>query len=401
MTDDDLYRDKRDAFLAKLNQFRILCGKPSFRQISAISERLGELYGDRGRSHDVLTTTALSDILGGRRQGAPTWEKVAAFVLSCQRFGYETRALDKDPGPAGLQDWLDLLTAIQDPADQRVDDDHPDSAPLRPATDTADEDADLEVASLEEGAHEPASPTIQDPSHPPSPGNATPAAGVAQDGHTAGAPLPGQGAYGLSLTAARYLALFGVHAVDLLNSAEETCDSDAAARLGVLLTCIGCPAEARAWLEIADRGGDVMARALLNTDGAYRCGLAAEFAFELALQEDRHSGEITPPDPDTPAEVYGAASARCDHAGAAYWMAARHLARGDQENAAYWFNLAARRGHRFARNRFNEIHEQIWAGAASQVSGELPIPLDWLEALASSTSDDCEGELPTPPGPLT
>jgi hypothetical protein len=373
MTNDDLYRDRLDAFLAKLNQLRVSCGKPSLRQISAISERLGDLYGARGRPHDVLTTTALSDILGGRRQGPPPWEKVAAFVLSCQRYGYETRALDHDPGLGTLPGWLDSLTAIEAPVAADVE-----------AGAATDAPAPLQ-SSLETTAGEPTIQGCPEPDHTDQPTGAAPPE-PAQGELDLDPAWPGQGARGLSLTAERYLTLFGTHAVDLLNSAEQNRDPDAAARLGILLTCAGCPAEAQAWLWTADRGGDVMARALLNADSAYRLGLAAEFAFELALQEGNQPWEIIP-DPDTPAEVYGVASARCNHAGAAYWMAARCLARGDQENAAYWFNLAARRGHRLASSRFNEIHEQLWAHALSQVSGELPIPLDWLVTDPSPTSD--------------
>jgi TPR repeat protein len=199
-----------------------------------------------------------------------------------------------------------------------------------------------------------------------------------------------------SLTAQRYRALFGPYAVDLLRNAEDDRDPDAAARLGILLTCDGYPAEAHAWLMMAEVGGDVMARALLNAEQAYRRGLAAEFAFEFALQEGNQPWEIIP-DPDTAAEVYGLASARCGHAGASYWMAARHHARGDQENAAYWFSQAAHLGHRHAGGKFDQIHEQIWARAQSSVSAEMPFPVEWLNNDRLTTDQDVsDQDVPAP-----
>src|SRR3954447_6967925 len=78
----------REVFLEQLNDFYVACGRPRYREIAAISERLDELYpldGDRKRDLPTLSPSGISEVLAGRRKNLPSAGWLAAFVLSCQR----------------------------------------------------------------------------------------------------------------------------------------------------------------------------------------------------------------------------------------------------------------------------------------------------------------------------
>jgi hypothetical protein len=99
----------KDAFIAELVKFRTECGNPSYQQLADLSERLPQLYPSPAEAtgrHVTLSVTALSSTLKGRRKNMPAFNWVASFVLCCQRWAYEARATDTDPGTATLGGWL-------------------------------------------------------------------------------------------------------------------------------------------------------------------------------------------------------------------------------------------------------------------------------------------------------
>ncbi|HEU5156632.1 MAG TPA: hypothetical protein VFU43_06510 [Streptosporangiaceae bacterium] len=103
----------REDFLEQLNDFYAACGRPRYKEVAEISERLDDLYpleGDRRRDLPTLSPSGISEVLGGRRKNLPSAGWLAAFVLSCQRRAWELGALDKDPGVATLPDWQRRLT---------------------------------------------------------------------------------------------------------------------------------------------------------------------------------------------------------------------------------------------------------------------------------------------------
>ena len=403
----DPHPTQADAFIADLAAFRVSCGNPTLRQVSAMVDRLGDLYGPQYKKLPPLSVTALSDILGGRRRGLPSWERVLSIVLACQRHKVDTTGLPADPGVQVLPDWLERWTRAAD-------------ADLAEA-------AGLEVPQLlrnelvgnaggwgidaewdQETQHRvrqaiadrgccrspgPGDPLAQDPAHTSSTGRPIGSDLVlrvlANRGLThliAFDPSNIEPVYiggvvrrlrvltsdPLSLTAARYHDLFGDHALDLLRSAEAEHDCEAAARLGILLVCTECPVEAHAWLERAAHGGDVMALALLAAPAVFTRGLAVELAYEIALQEADRPWEIIP-DAETCAEVYGKAAADRGHPGAAHWLAVRHRARDDLAGAVRWFQQAVSAGHRQAAADLTVLQAQIRADQhESDLTAEIP-----------------------------
>lgn len=98
----------KDAFIAHLRAFHQECGGPSYRTLHRISAELPAIYHQQG---DVayllveLSRTAISEILGGKRKGLPSFDWVASFVLSCQRWAVEQGIIACDPGASTLADW--------------------------------------------------------------------------------------------------------------------------------------------------------------------------------------------------------------------------------------------------------------------------------------------------------
>jgi len=99
-----------------LNDFYATCGRPHYKEIAEISERLDDLYpleGDRKRDLPTLSPSGISEVLAGRRKNVPSAGWLAAFVLSCQRRATELGAFGADPGVSTLPDWQRKLTEAQ------------------------------------------------------------------------------------------------------------------------------------------------------------------------------------------------------------------------------------------------------------------------------------------------
>ncbi|HET9896539.1 MAG TPA: hypothetical protein VFQ44_16550 [Streptosporangiaceae bacterium] len=98
----------KGAFIAHLRAFRHECGLPSCRKLERISKDLRSLYpaeGDAAYLLIELSRTAISEILRGQRKGLPSFDWVASFVLSCQRFAVEQGIVARDPGTSTLPEW--------------------------------------------------------------------------------------------------------------------------------------------------------------------------------------------------------------------------------------------------------------------------------------------------------
>ncbi|MGI8334438.1 hypothetical protein ACRYCC_31185 [Actinomadura scrupuli] len=360
--------------IVELRSLRTTCGSPTYQQICDISERLGGLYG-HDHKFQPLSITTVSEILTGRRK--PKWERVRAFVLSCNRYAFESNGMEIDPGLDALPYWFGRLNAAADPsvepeagsvAGKPVPEAEPAPTPPHPH-----EELVLRVLAGR-GLVEPAPYGLQ-PDEP-----------IELDAllkqlriHTTDP---------LALTAGRYWDLFQhPHVVELLHAAHDRGDPEAAGRLAVLLICAGLSEEAHPWLERAAADGEPLATAMLHAQPAYRRGLAVEFAFELAVLDGSQPWEVTP-DPQTPAELYGRVAARCGLPGAAYWLAARHAGRRDVAGAAYWFTHAAEQGHHDATGRFEEIHHDIWAKIDPNAITVEDLSDEWATEPPPSAPDD-------------
>jgi hypothetical protein len=339
---EDLHDDVRLLdFVEKLKELRATCGGPSLRKIADTSGRLTALYGERYRDLPVLSPSALSNALNGRRKGPLSWDWVAAFVLSCQRWGWEAGALREaaDLGPGSLAVWRArwLDTTVDDPTAVEP---HPGDPTAGQAGHRTGEPADDPAAEPEGG----------------------PVGGKARPRDLA--------AMVDSLTARRYRDLFGEHGVDLLHAADDELDADAACRLGILLACHGSPSEATAWLQRPAAEDNGMALALVGTTESHLPGRAAEFAYELGQDEVGGRQPEAGRSPDV-SEVYFEAAARAGHVDACYRIAVRRRAAGKDADAVRWFARAARQGHRHAPGGLAEIEQQImWRGAPDMVPAE-------------------------------
>jgi hypothetical protein len=113
----------KGAFIADLKALHAQCGRPSYKSLADISQHLATLYPDpRGRDRRLrdLSVSAISEVLAGKRQGLPSSDWVASFVLCCQRRASETGVMSEDPGPASLPRWQAKLRAAHAAADGAV-----------------------------------------------------------------------------------------------------------------------------------------------------------------------------------------------------------------------------------------------------------------------------------------
>jgi hypothetical protein len=106
----------KDAFIADLNAFREDCGNPPSNKLAKLSRSLPRLYADaHGAERDLpcLSSTAICEILAGKRRRLPSADWVASFVLCCQRWAADIGARPDDPGTRSLPAWQARLRAAQ------------------------------------------------------------------------------------------------------------------------------------------------------------------------------------------------------------------------------------------------------------------------------------------------
>ena len=107
-TGTDTAGSAKDEFLVALREFRADCGVRSLRALSRISETLRALYPPPVNPPcelHPLSLTALSEILSGKRRAMPSFNWVASFVLSCQRYAVNDRRARRDQGTTILPHW--------------------------------------------------------------------------------------------------------------------------------------------------------------------------------------------------------------------------------------------------------------------------------------------------------
>ncbi len=107
-------------FFVALRQLLADCDDParpdraSYRALARVSDKLTKIYQppDDPPCHlHVLSLTAISEILSGKRQGMPSFDWVASFVLSCQRLAVKARLGRRDQGTTILSHWADIYAA--------------------------------------------------------------------------------------------------------------------------------------------------------------------------------------------------------------------------------------------------------------------------------------------------
>jgi hypothetical protein len=100
------------AYRAGLRELRKASGRPSCRKLAAASEKLPELYPDRDLP--TLSSTAISEVLNGKREGLPSASWVVSFVLCCQQLSEKVRGTKDKPDLGDVNHWLEKLQAAQD-----------------------------------------------------------------------------------------------------------------------------------------------------------------------------------------------------------------------------------------------------------------------------------------------
>jgi hypothetical protein len=112
--DGDRPGSAKDEFLVALREFRADCGVRSLRALTRVSETLRALYPAPANPPcelHPLSLTAVSEILSGKRQGLPSFNWVASFVLSCQRYAVDDRPGRRDQGTTILPHWHAIYSA--------------------------------------------------------------------------------------------------------------------------------------------------------------------------------------------------------------------------------------------------------------------------------------------------
>src|ERR1700722_8468248 len=112
------------AFIAELRALHKRCGKPAYKQLADISEKLSEFYpSPQGERYRLVTLSpaAISEILSRKRAKLPKLEWVFSFVLSCQRWAHRIGAAAEDPGLSSMPEWADRWVAAHgdDTTDRR------------------------------------------------------------------------------------------------------------------------------------------------------------------------------------------------------------------------------------------------------------------------------------------
>lgn len=110
----------KDELLVALRQLRADCvdrarpDQPSGRTLARVSADLAVLYRSR---EDLscrifaLSSTAISEVFSGKRQGLQSFDWVASYVLSCQRFAVQNRPARRDQGATILPHWASIYAA--------------------------------------------------------------------------------------------------------------------------------------------------------------------------------------------------------------------------------------------------------------------------------------------------
>lgn len=337
--------DELEEFLALLDRFRHACGRPSLRELSRVSEQVREAYGRQyPKLPAVLSLTALSDVLNGRRKKPPPWGWVALYVLSCQRFAAES-GLRPDPGDATLPSWNLRLMAVHQPdlvppADEDIVPEQVSEKVRTPPSSGPGQRQPPLSAPTYLDAPPPADPPARKPAGPepgPSPRSSS-AQATAIATRVTELELYADDRDRLSLSEQRLFTMYGQHGVRLIRAAEGRRDPDAEYRLGVLLCVDDRPNEALAFLMRAEAGGHPEARELIESPAQRRAALV--HAWKIGACDATDHAET--------ASLYLERAARNGHAGAAYELGKLHMQREEPERAAAWFATAAECGHPLA-----------------------------------------------------
>ncbi|MCW2901152.1 MAG: Sel1 domain protein repeat-containing protein [Streptosporangiaceae bacterium] len=365
-----------DEFVQCLAEFHRACGGPSLRELSRVSRQVVETYRMRYPNLLELSLTALSDVLSRRRKKPPSWNWVASFVLSCQRYA-EDSGLFPDVGDSTLQEWNRRLQTLSLPGEDAGTGAVPGArAPIGRAGALPSGPAvpDRPMRPRPPDPLPAPVPTVQEAADPRSGGGSARrprtssqvAAGTAIGellDHYVGDPG------GASLSELRFFSNYGRHGLDLLRAAEGDRDGDACYRLGVLLCLDDRPTESLAWLMQAESGGDARASRLIEHHAPRT--VAPGHAYELGVLAAAAG------DPAS-AEIYLERAVRAGHARAGFELGALWLERHDPARAVYWFSRAAAFGHPLAQWWSDRIRQETSAGGSAvrprQPGREISLP---------------------------
>lgn len=99
----------KDAFVMRLRKLHDSSLRPTYRSLAKLSLELKQLYPDYRGELRILSVTAISEILNGKRVPTAGW--VASFVLSCQHWAWKMAPASEDPGTDSLPEWFTALRA--------------------------------------------------------------------------------------------------------------------------------------------------------------------------------------------------------------------------------------------------------------------------------------------------
>jgi hypothetical protein len=95
-----------------LQELRRSCGSPGYRKLAAYSEEIIRRPDKDHHELRPLSTTAISNVLGGKRKGPPQWGWVATFVLACRMHALATRRRVPDEETL-LREWAAVYHAMR------------------------------------------------------------------------------------------------------------------------------------------------------------------------------------------------------------------------------------------------------------------------------------------------
>jgi TPR repeat protein len=363
----------------KMRELRRFSGDPSLEDLHRISKQLATHYQDeRFTNATVLAPATVSDVLAGKRKKPPKRAFLVAFVLACEwhawTVGRVTTEWASDAKRTGPPD-PDMVLLYWEREHERA------LALLRPdtaGTATAAPDSRIQAAKTDMPGAAASSTAVTAGTEPlpaPVPASVTqpvittpehlePAEGTTTAGSGASVPAvspyesfngpsgtsdmrkPIQGMQlteqPITLSQQRMNRLFGALGLQLYERAEEG-HVEASYRLGALLCAADAPREGIHYLDKAKvhrHSGAAALRRIL--DPARLCERAQYTVYEFARTAHTENEVHT-------AICYGTVAARNGHAEAAHMLATLLVGLDQPELADTWLRIAARLGHRRAR----------------------------------------------------
>lgn len=301
-----MYREEEIAqhdMARELQRIRDSCGTPTYKVICALSSKFS--FGGNTEVRLPLARATVGNLFSKKRSRLPRWEKAIPALWACYQYAKEKNRMPSvDPAAASQAAWNKMVEiANRTPT---LHDEHKDSdEPLAVPSGTA-------ILYREV----PALPLLEN----------------------------------FSAEQRWYFNTYGQLGAELFRAAKAG-ESEAAYRLGVVMTVDRHPRKARNWLAAAMEKSHAGASELLASAPGSRAGqvLATEHAYQLGYAAHHGIGD------KDQAIFYYKHAARQEHSDAAYHLGHIYAAAGESGNAARWFSIAVRGENLDAKRQLQKL----------------------------------------------